>query len=449
MLIEALITIKKSDYDNLLALVASLQEEIRLLKNGKNSKSSHTSPSHDLQRSNSKSLRPKGVNKTGGQPGHEGKTLQMSPTPDKIIDYDEINFCQTCATNIENVPASLFESKQEVVIPPIAVQYIEHRSYQKKCNCCGLMNYSKLPSYLSSNIQYSPAIESMVAYFHAYQFLPVKRMVGLFNDVFNLPISEGTIDNMLTRFAIRATPIYEQIHHRVGQSKVVGADETGSKVANKKGWFHTWQTTALTFIAASMNRGYDTVLKYYKEGFKHATLVSDCWASQLKTKANHHQLCIVHLLRELVNFIDAFENDNWSVKLKLLFEQSIEIKKLSKINGLLIYHREIETIKETFRHLLDVDETGKHKKLAAFIRRLRKNSDSVFVFLNDYEVPFDNNASERAIRMIKVKTKVSGCFRTFDGAVRFAKIRSVIDTTIKNQGNTLEALNLLAYYRAE
>jgi len=150
-----------------------------------------------------------------------------------------------------------------------------------------------------------------------------------------------------------------------------------------------------------------------------------------------------------VNFIDAFENDNWSVKLKLLFEQSIEIKKLSKINGLLIYHREIETIKETFRHLLDVDETGKHKKLAAFIRRLRKNSDSVFVFLNDYEVPFDNNASERAIRMIKVKTKVSGYFRTFDGAVRFAKIRSVIDTTIKNQGNTFEALNLLAYCSAE
>ena len=111
MLIEAFHTIKISDYDNLLALVASLQEEIRLLKNGKNSKSSHSSPSHDLQRSNSKSLWPKGVNKTGGQSGHERKTSHMSPTPDKIIDHDEINFCQTCATNLENVPASLFESK--------------------------------------------------------------------------------------------------------------------------------------------------------------------------------------------------------------------------------------------------------------------------------------------------------------------------------------------------
>jgi transposase len=272
-------------------------------------------------------------------------------------------------------------------------------------------------------------------------------MAILFKEVFHLPISEGTIDNMLTRFASKITPIYEQIRHRVSQSKVVGSDETGSKVANKKGWFHTWQTTHLTFIAASMNRGYETVKEYFSQGFQQATLVSDCWAAQLKTKAHRHQLCIVHLQRELLSFIDAFKEDKWSLELKVLFDQSIAVKRLSGSNGL-SDDAEIQAIKDRFQLLLDVDETGKHRKLVAFIKRLRKHRDSVFVFLDNPQVPYQNNASERALRMVKVKTKVSGCFRTFEGAVRFAKIRSVIDTTIKNQQSTFDALNLLAKLRA-
>lgn len=100
-------------------MVKSLQEEIRLLKNGKNSKTSHTSPSKDIQRSNSKSLRIKGTRPSGGQLGHEGRTLKMSSTPDAIIDHDEINYCQNCSANIEQVPSHRFESKQEVVIPAV------------------------------------------------------------------------------------------------------------------------------------------------------------------------------------------------------------------------------------------------------------------------------------------------------------------------------------------
>lgn len=418
------------------------------MKNGKNSKTSHTSPSQDIQRSNSKSLRTKGTRPSGGQPGHEGITLKMSSTPDAIIDHDEINYCQNCSANIGQVPSHRFESKQEVVIPAVFPQYIEHRSYQKTCTCCGYISHSKLPDYLRSSIQYSPAIESMVAYYHTYHFLPSKRMAILFKEVFHLPISEGTIDNMLTRFASKITPIYEQIRHRVSQSKVVGSDETGSKVANKKGWFHTWQTTHLTFIAASMNRGYETVKEYFSQGFQQATLVSDCWAAQLKTKAHRHQLCIVHLQRELLSFIDAFKEDKWSLELKVLFDQSIAVKRLSGSNGL-SDDTEIQAIKDRFQLLLDVDETGKHRKLVAFIKRLRKHRDSVFVFLDNPQVPYQNNASERALRMVKVKTKVSGCFRTFEGAVRFAKIRSVIDTNIKNQQSTFDALNLLAKLRAE
>lgn len=429
--------------------IFSLQEEIRLLKNGKKSTASHTSPSHDLQRSNSKSLRATSENKTGGQPGHKGNTLLMAITPDEIINYDEINYCKKCGENITSISSTIFERKQEVVLPPIVLKYIEHRSFKKKCTCCGITNYSSLPANLTSNIQYGTSVEALVAYFHAYQFVPMQRMKHMFNNIFNLPISEGTIENMLTKFAARITPIYENIQQRVEQSKVVGADETGSKIANNKGWFHTWQTEKLTFIVASMNRGFETISLCFIDGFKNATLVSDCWAAQLKTKALQHQLCIVHLLRELVSFIDAFKDDKWSGQLKLLFEQAIEIKKKSKVNRLPFYKNEIENIKENVRKLLTVDEANKHKKLIAFIKRLRKHSESIFVFLDKEDVPFDNNASERAIRMVKVKTKVSGCFRTFNGAERFAIIRSVIDTTIKSHQNPFEAIQLLANFRAE
>jgi transposase len=305
-----------------------------------------------------------------------------------------------------------------------------------------------LPKRLTSNIQYGNCVEGLVAYMHTYQFLSIKRMADFMKNVFQMPISEGTIDNMLTRFANKTTSIYNQIQDRITQSEVIGSDETGSKINAKKGWFHVWQTSKLTFIVASMSRGFGTVEKHFKNGFPFATLVSDCWAGQLKTIAKCHQLCVAHLLRELNNFIDALQDD-WSKKMKLLLEQAIKIKKESQETGLAVHEKSIVLIKEKLNELLQDLNPPKHKKINAFKKRLCKHQSSILVFLEQENVPFDNNSSERAIRNIKVKTKVSGCFRTLNGAERFAKIRSVIDTTIKNSQNVFEALRLLANIVAE
>jgi hypothetical protein len=453
--IEATVTILKSEYDFLLSEIKSLKdelkslrEEIHLLKNGKNSKNSHTSPSHDIGRSTTKSLRVKGANKTGGQIGHEGKTLLMSSIPDKIIDYMEINYCSQCANNLDKSSLEFISKRQEIILPPIVPQYVEHRCYKKICNRCGHQNQSEFPPHLTSSVQYGKCVEGLIAYMHTYQFLSVNRMANFMHNVFQMPISEGTIDNMLTRFAEKITPIYNTIQKRIEQSGVIGSDETGSKINAKKGWFHVWQTSKLTFLVASMSRGFCTVEKYFNDGFPLATLVSDCWAGQLKTIAKQHQLCIAHLLRELNNFIDAL-NDDWSKELKCLLEQAIVIKKESQTSGLIIHEGKIKDIKQKLDTLLCVPETPKHKKINAFLKRLCKHQSSILVFLENDDVPFDNNASERAVRNIKVKTKISGCFRTFNGAERFAKIRSVIDTTIKNSQNVFEALMIIAKFEAE
>jgi len=121
----------------------------------------------------------------------------------------------------------------------------------------------------------------------------------LLKDLFGLGISEGTVDNMLIRMAQKALPLYNSIREQLQKSDVVGSDETGSRFGGKKGWFHVWQTTSLTFIAASLNRGYKTIKEYFAHGFPLTVYVSDCWAAQLKVAALAHQLCIAHLLREL------------------------------------------------------------------------------------------------------------------------------------------------------
>jgi len=452
--IEEYVTIPKKEYEalqllirNLQAQVQLLQEEIRLLKNGKKSNTSHTSPSHDIGRSNLKSLREKSDKKTGGQDGHQGTTLEITSTPDDIIDYRP-NYCSRCSNTLNSSDSILHERKQEIVIPPIKARYIEHRSYSIACSFCGHDNVNNLPSHLKAPIQYGTSVSSTITYLFAYQYLPYNRIKKMMRDLFNISLSEGTIDNLLAKVTACAMPVYEQIQSRLQESKVVGGDETGTKINGNKGWFHVWQNNTLTFIVAAMTRGYQTTEVFFEKGFFKAVYVSDCWSAQLKTPAKQHQLCLVHLLRELTNFEDALKC-TWSLELKMLFKKAIQVKQeLEAIDYLHPPNAIIELEKE-LEKLLEVDSTLFHPKIKAFVKRLIKHRNSIFTFLKYLQVPFDNNGSERAIRNVKVKNKISGCFRSEAGANRFAVIRSVIDTTVKNNQDVFSAINLLVNFAPE
>jgi transposase len=422
-------------------MVLALQEEMRLLRNGKNSGTSSTPPSHQIGRSNAKNLRVKTGRKPGGQPGHEGSTLKIKEVPDEIIDHIP-QYCNGCGFDLQQAAAILKESRQEIVIPPVQVRYVEHRSHSKVCAGCGKECTGAMPGHLKGPIQYGVNIGVLVSYLSVYQHIPYYRITVLLKDLFGLSISEGSVDNLLERMAQKATPIYEDIQARVQQARVVGSDETGSRFGGKKGWFHVWQTTSLTFIVASINRGYKTIQAYFADGFPLTVYVSDCWAAQLKVAALAHQLCIAHLLRELRNFEDAL-TCQWSSQVKQLLQDAIALKKQMQPYDYVRPNEPVNKLEERLSQLLEADHSASHKKVKAFVNRLKKNRGNILTFLHHPKVPPDNNGSERAVRNIKIKTKVSGLFRTLRGATRFAIIRSVVDTSIKNTNNVFQALTLV------
>lgn len=437
----------KKQVAELTKVTAALQEEIRLLRNGKNSGTSHTPPSHQIGRSNVQNLRVKTGRKPGGQLGHEGTTLTIKATPDGFIDYIP-DYCNGCGEDLQQQDSVLVATRQEVILPPIEARYVAHRSHSKVCTHCGENCIAALPARLTAPIQYGGNIVAMVSYLSVYQHIPYRRIKTLLKDLFALDISEGSIDNMLEYTAQKAIPVYQTIHHKVQCSEVVGSDETGASFGGKKGWFHVWQTNCLTFIAASLNRGYQTIEQYFSNGFPTTVYVSDCWAAQLKVKAYLHQLCVAHLLRELRNFEVAL-GCAWSISMKVLLQDAIELKKQLTPTQYLKPTAAVIEIEQRLMLLLVTEQSAAHKKVKAFSKRLIKNKNSILTFLYHPKVPPDNNGSERAIRNVKIKTKVSGMFRSQRGATRFAIIRSIIDTTIKNGQNVFEALTLVTNLEPE
>lgn len=367
--------------------------------------------------------------------------------PDEIIKH-EPHFCSHCSGDLINSTAVLNESRQEVILPPITAKYIEHQTFVKTCSHCGHQTKGQFPKNIVAPIQYGENVSALVSYLSVYQYLPYNRIKKLMNDLFDLQVSEGTVNNILNKMTQQALPMYREIQHRIAGSKLVGADETGTRINSGKGWFHVWQNPKLTFIVSSLNRGYATVEEYFDKGFKQSIYISDCWSAQLKVPALLHQLCFAHLLRELKNFEESL-HCSWSTEVKHLFQEAIKLKNLMKPPDYLDNQLLVSEIESKFEELLEVDAENFHKKQKAFIRRLIKNKESVFTFLHYEYVPYDNNGSERAIRNVKVKNKISGCFRSNQGAFNFAVLRSVIDTTIKNTQNVFQAIQLVAELRAE
>lgn len=428
-------------------IIEKLIAEIELLRNGRKSFTSSTPPSQDIGRSNAKSLREPSDKPSGGQKGHQGKTLLMTDTPDQIIDYVP-RFCNKCGWDMSDVESIMVERKQEIEIPPIRAQYIEHRSYEKQCSCCGEKVNSSLPTHLKSSIQYGTSVSSAIGYLSVYQYLPYKRLTALLEGFYQLQISEGTVQNILDKLSNNAIPAYKQIHQKLSKSEVVGADETGTSIANRKGWFFTWQNETLTYLTASFSRGYNTIENIFPNGLLKTVLVSDSWAAQLKTPTQQKQLCTAHLLRELKNFETAL-NCHWSKSVKQLLQDAIEIKRNLKSTDYSPSNPQVQRIEKRLDSLLSVDLSDSHKKVQAFIKRLKKYRYSLLTFLYYNKVPPDNNSSERAVRNLKVKNKISGCFRSEKGANQFAILRSVTDTANKNNCSIFDAFKLISTLRAE
>jgi transposase len=433
----------------LLAKIASLESELAIYRNKKNSNNSHIPPSQDQNRpKKNQSLREKTGKKPGGQIGHEGTTLEFSATIDEVIEHIP-KYCNNCGNDLSEVTETLIEGRKVIDIPVVKPIYVEHRIYRKVCRC-GYCMESEFPAYVAASLQYGPNVESLVGYLHGRQYLPYKRMKELFTDVMNLPISVGGINNVLTRITQKALPWYEQIKERISKSRFAGTDETSIKVNGQNDWIWTWQNDDLTFIVHSDNRGARTIEKQFPNGLPLTGLVHDRYACHFNCEAPYHQMCMAHLLRDLKYITQLYEGKcEWAIQMKALISEALALKKImipiqyyqpnDKRNELVI---KLEQLLHTTLH-------ENHSKAKALLKNLLKHQQSVFNFLWYPQLPPDNNGSERAIRNIKVKQKISGQFKSDQGADCFVTLRSVIDTTIKAGQNVLAALRLIAIYGAE
>lgn len=413
----------------------------------KNSQNSSFPPSKDLFKEESP-IKSKSELKNGGQFGHDGNTLKMSSTPDKIYDLKS-EYCGKCGSKLESNGYILQSKRQVVILPLIQPQYEEYRQYSCQCNKCGHSQKADFPSGVNAPIQYGGDIAFLVSYLSVYQHIPYLRLQQLFSQVFGLPISQGSIPNILERVAKRCDGIYQRIKEEISQSTVVGSDETGARVNSENWWIWTWQNSLNTYITATDNRSYQSIENQFPKGFDQAILVSDRLPAQLKVKAKGHQVCLAHLIRD-ATFLEESEALAFSTQFKELFFDIFKLKKqsISEAKALQIDDPRTIDIENRLNVLLALPiNTQQNPNSACFQRSIIKLRNYITPCLYHLDVPPDNNGSERAIRNIKVKQKVSGQFKS--GQNTFCTLRSVMDTLIKRGLSIFDTIKLACSIQPE
>jgi transposase len=442
-------------FQNLLALVESLRQEIvelkcenRMLKeriheleHPKNSSNSSIPPSQDENRiPKNQSLRVKSGKLSGGQSGHKGHHLKMVEIPDYTVEHIP-TACSQCGSSLHDVEPAALTRRQVVELPVVQPVYTEHKGYTKVCRC-GHVNRANFPEGVVAPIQYGAGIENLVAYLNVAQYLPYKRIAAMLQGLFNLSLSQGSIKSMMDRVALRSAPIYEKIRQELETALVVGADETGARLNGHKWWLWVWQNAMSTYIAASDNRAFRTVESNFPNGFVRAALVSDRYAAHQKTAASSHQVCTSHLFRDLEYLIELSGSQR-AIRFKFLLHDALYLKSIMAEEDCYQVNLARSFIRQRTFKLLEECPTNEHKKLKAFFKKMSKCKDYIYEFLYNHHVPPDNNGSERAIRNVKVKQKVSTFFKSEQGIKNYAIIRSVIDTCTKRKINFLDAEKLI------
>jgi len=423
--------------------IKSLNEKVLLLLKiiekqqvKKDSHNSHNPPSSDKSKpKRARSLRKKSTRKSGGQLGHKGHTLEMKSEPDE---YHELksDYCQSCGLQLSHLPYELVSKRQVVKLPPIEPIYVEYRQYG--CHCpCGHHQKGSYPKGVNAPIQYGSSVMALVSYFNVFQYVPYARLQQLFKDIFSLPISQGSIENLLNKAAKKANPVYQTIFEHIKTASYIGSDETGAKVNGKKWWIWVWQNIQNTFLKASNNRGFETIEQTFPKGLPNATIGSDRWAAQLKIQSKNKQLCFPHLQRDLI-FLEEKEKNDWATHFKNLLKEALNLRQIAinRNSAYLKTDKEIYQLEQRLNRLLARSIIKEHfPETFKFQKSMIKYRNHLFPCLYDLEVPPDNNASERAVRNIKVKQKISGQFKS--GQDTFCILRSIIDTLRKRELDVL------------
>jgi len=438
-----------------------LAERIQKLEDqlAKNSRNSGKPPSSDgFDKPAPRSLRKRRRRRSGGQIGHAGHKLEMVKKPDHI-ELHKVDKCVHCQHSLKRQRVERREKRQVFDLPKVRMQVTEHQAQVKQCPCCGKETRAEFPNGVSQAVQYGAEAKAQMVYLNHEQHIPLKRTCAVFEEFYDHRPAEGTIYAAGAEVAEKVLATNEAIkEHLTLHEAVIGNDETGIRIDGKLYWLHTTCTTFLTYYAYHGKRGKVAmdainILPRFK-----GRLVHDDWPSYFQYDF-WHALCNAHHLRGLL-FLQERYPQKWIeplIALILKIKQKVEMAQ--KKNETRLSKRQEAVFSTQYDQLIQqglranpappttdrrVGQRGRLKQRPArnLLLRLKEHKAAVLAFMVDFKVPFDNNQSERDLRMMKVKQKISGCFRSEEGAEIFCQIRSYLSTTRKNGLMALHALRL-------
>ena len=438
------------------AKLAKIEQQVTVLEGrlNQNSQNSHWPPSRDIDKKPApQSQRKKTGKASGGQPGHEGTRLEMVAEPKHVKEHwPEV--CAGCGKGLGQKHAAGYAKRQVHDIPPIEIEVTEHRAIQVCCGGCGTISQGTFPTEVSQDVQYGSGIAALATYANVHQLLPLDRTTELIEDICGRRISEGTLVNMLNTCAEKLVSVEAEIKAGVIASETVNFDETGLRVVKTGYWLHVSSTPGLTLYWVDPKRGQKAHVQMGVLPEFRGNAIHDRYDAYLHWPDCTHGFCGAHILRDLTG-IEELTSQNWATQTKTLLCEMNDAVGLAKSNGqtqlapdcLSAFEARYDQwvrrgLQSNRKPVKEPDKPGRPRASPArnLAEALHDHKDKVILFVRNFAVPFDNNLAERDLRMMKVKQKVSGCFRSIGGARTFATIRSYISTARKQGHRAIDAV---------
>ena len=432
-----------------LVVLGAVVEELRN-RLDKDSHNSNKPPSSDGFKKKPVTLRTKSGRKSGGQRGHHGCTLEFVSNPKDTVAHVPSS-CAGCGADLNEAPASVKERRQVFDIPPIELECIEHQTHSKCCPNCGEETTGSFPTGVDNSVQYGPRFNATMLYWTNYQLVPTGRVREMAADLFGASISEGTLYNIINRASTTLTPLEVEIKEALTKNAVTHHDETGARVNGSLHWIHVVCSLMLTVYSRNKRRGKVAMDALGVLGKCVGTAMHDGWKPYFRYGCRH-ALCNAHHLRELKAIFEQYAQTWASDMIGILLDAKAAVEEAlqeghDRVHPLLLFELE-----KRYRDAVDAghkanpppEPTGKRGRTKRspggnLVQRLDDYQKETLAFLYDFQVPFDNNQAERDVRMMKVKLKVSGCFRSEEGADAFCRIRGYI-STMRKQGHNVHAI---------
>jgi len=443
LLLKIQLRVEELEKENALLRQENSDLKSRLKSNSQNS--SRPPSSDGYKKKPTVALPKKGKAKQGGQKGHKGDTLSQDKNPDHIVKLvpDQCD----CGHHFTSQECMLAGKRQVFELPQPKLEVTEYQLHKATCPECGLRHQSKAPDGVTAPVQYGNQAKAFAVLLNTHYKMPFNKIQLLFSDLFGYAINESTVYSASRQCYDQLKKTEEVIKSKVSKANVAHADESGLRVLGKLHWLHTATTLDYTYLFVHEKRG-KLALESNKSvlGNIRGWLVHDCWSSYFKFTGLKHAICGAHILRELQGLIDSGES-KWAKTfhsfLMRLYNKPFKQRR-----------EQIDTIKTRYLQICSRGEKqepppyktpgkkgrSKRTKGRNLVERLIREMDAVLAFAFNEEVPFTNNLAERDIRPVKVKMKVSNCFRSMDGAETYARIESFVSTVRKNKRNIFEEL---------